>query len=145
VHHDWLLRNGLFSEMMSMPLLDHSCYGVVLCPFGLPAGMHAEAACNTLGVADLSVGGLVPCPQHTWPGNIHAEACLTRGLCHSYQIRGSISLPISVDKNILVVVANIIRVGTPLLRRTHHLVTPHTSLYGSPQTLYIPVMHLMLQ
>ena len=29
-----------------------------ICPFGLPAGMHAEAAWNTVSVADLSV--LVP-------------------------------------------------------------------------------------
>ena len=40
---------------MSMPLYDHPCYGVVLCPFGLPAGMHADAAWSTVSVADLSV------------------------------------------------------------------------------------------
>ena len=48
VHHDWLLRNGLFSEIMSVPLHDQPYSGVVLCPFGLPAGMHAEAAWNTV-------------------------------------------------------------------------------------------------
>lgn len=60
----WLLYRHLrsasgpfFSEIMPMPLHDHPCYGVVRCPFGLTAGMHAEAAWNTLSVADLSVGG----------------------------------------------------------------------------------------
>jgi len=46
VHHDWLLRDGLFSEIMSV--LDQPYSSVVLCPFGLPAGMHAEAAWNTV-------------------------------------------------------------------------------------------------
>lgn len=50
---------------MSMHLHDHSCYGVVLCPFGLPAGMHAEAAWNTVNVADLSVGVMIPRPPST--------------------------------------------------------------------------------
>jgi hypothetical protein len=45
---------------MSMPLRDHTSYGAVLCPFGLPAGMHAEAAWNKVSVADLSVGVSVP-------------------------------------------------------------------------------------
>ena len=50
---------------MSMPLGDYPCSGIVLCPFGLPAGMHAEAAWNTVSVADLSVGVVVsPSAKH---------------------------------------------------------------------------------
>jgi hypothetical protein len=52
-----------------MPLHDHPCYGVVLCPFGLPAGMHAEAAWNTVSVVDLNLsvggGGFLPRPPST--------------------------------------------------------------------------------
>ena len=47
---------------MTMPLHDHPCYGMVLCPFGRP-GTHAEAAWNTVSVADLSVGGWFPVLQ----------------------------------------------------------------------------------
>jgi hypothetical protein len=35
---------GLFSEIISAPLRDYLCEGVVLRPFGLHAEVHAEAA-----------------------------------------------------------------------------------------------------
>jgi len=72
--------------MVSIPLHDRPCYGVVLCLFGLPAGMHAEAAWSTVGVADLSVGNVgSPSAKHAWPGTIQ-----------------QIPLPISAHKNLLV-------------------------------------------
>jgi hypothetical protein len=117
--------------MMSLPLHDHPCYCLVLCPFGLPAGMHAEAAWNALSVADLSVAGLFPRPRVAWD-----HSC--RGMFDAWSLPYIARLitdlrfdplPISAHKNIAVAPAAglIQRTGTPLLRRTHYSVTPYFS------------------
>ena len=116
--------------------MSYPCYGLVLCPFGQSAGMHAEAAWNAVSVVNLSVG-LVPRPRMAWD-----ETCLMRvafAIHIAHLIRSKVrSLP-SVRTLVRTSKASTIRATTaaqyPLFRSLHIL---HTS---SPQTLYVTVMH----